>query len=208
MQKDKLVIFDWGGIVESHDSEEYNYMKATLDCFKSLNVKISDEEIWQYYMDCLRYMKDKTKEELFSNIKEKFNLTCDIDEFEEQYNKYLLKVDYYSDVAAFIHSLKGKCKIGILSNLNPFDKIRIDKQMDLSKFDYIWLSFELKCEKPIEEIYNIVEKDVQVDNTNILFVDDTVRNLDIPKRKGWQVCCANGKQLGKIKRQVEEFLKQ
>lgn len=62
--------------------------------------------------------------------------------------------------------------------------------------------------KPIEEIYNIVEKDVQVDNTNILFVDDTVRNLDIPKRKGWQICHANGKQLSKIQRQVEEFLKQ
>ena len=38
------------------------------------------------------------------------------------------------------------------------DKDRIDKQMNLSKFDYVWLSYELKYRKPEIEIYEIVEK--------------------------------------------------
>lgn len=205
MQKDKLIIFDWGGVVESHDSEKYNCYKARLDFFKSLGVKIPENEIYK----CYNLVKDRnSKEGLFNRLKEKFHLTCDMDEFTRQYNYYFFKVDYYKEVVSFAHSLRRKCKIGILSNLNPFDKVRINRQMDLSKFDYVWLSFELNCRKPKEEIYNIVERSIDIDSENILFIDDKIENLQIPEKRGWQVCHASGKELDKIKKKIEIFLKQ
>lgn len=204
MKKDKLIIFDWGGVVESHDSKGYNCFKARLDFFKSLGVTLTDKEIYQYY----NHVKDiSVKEKLFNSLKEGFHLTCDINQFTKEYNHYFFKVDYYKDVVSYAHSLKKKCKIGILSNLNPFDKVRIDRHMNLEQFDYVWLSFELKCRKPKEEIYNIVESDIDIEGKNILFIDDKLENLEIPKSKGWQVCHASGKELDKIKKQVEDFLK-
>lgn len=35
--KDKIVIFDWGGIVESHKEGEYNSNKAKENLIKKLN---------------------------------------------------------------------------------------------------------------------------------------------------------------------------
>lgn len=34
---DKLVIFDWGGVIESHKAEEENIFKALIRAIKILN---------------------------------------------------------------------------------------------------------------------------------------------------------------------------
>ena len=63
--------------------------------------------------------------------------------FDENTDKEIFdKVDYYKDVVEFEKSLKNKCYIGILSNLNIYDKDRIDKQLGLKDYDYVFLSFE------------------------------------------------------------------
>lgn len=66
-----------------------------------------------------------------------------MDEFIKIYYEQGLKVKYYSNVVEFAHNLKSKCKVGILSNLMLLDRKRIDSQVMLDKFDYIWLSFEM-----------------------------------------------------------------
>lgn len=106
----------------------------------------------------------------------------------------------------FAHNLKNECKIGILSNLADIDKERIDKHYDLSKFDYVWLSFELGYRKPKKEIYEIVDNDCKLNPNNILFIDDVEENLEIPKKIGWEVIQATGHELDKIKDKVYKFL--
>lgn len=117
-----------------------------------------------------------------------------------------MKVDYYKEVVEYAHSLKDKCKIGILSNLSYLDKERIDRQVNLNMFDYVWLSFDLKCRKPDEIIYEKVEVDLKCENKNILFIDDTLVNIEIAKKRGWNTCHASGYELDKIKESVEAFL--
>ena len=37
--ENKIVIFDWGGVVESHKEGEYNYLNAKIDIINSLAKK-------------------------------------------------------------------------------------------------------------------------------------------------------------------------
>ena len=124
MKQEKLIIFDWGGVIESHNNQEYCIKKATIDFLKSFDVKMEDNEIIEKFNDCCNNVKNQSdKVELFNKIKEMFNLNCSIDEFIERYNVLISRVEYYKEVVNYAHSLKNKCKIGILSNLTPFDKL-------------------------------------------------------------------------------------
>ena len=120
----------------------------------------------------------------------------------------LTSVKYYKDVVEFAHSLKDKCKIAILSNLMLFDKKRIDDQYDLSKFDYVYLSFELGMRKPNKKIYEYVLNDLNVKPENILFIDDDYNNIVSARECGWNTCQAFGYELDRIKDDVHKFLEE
>lgn len=142
----------------------------------------------------------------FERIKKEFNLTCDMDEFIKIYYEQGSKVKYYSKVVEFAHHLKSKCKVGILSNLMLLDRKRIDSQVMLDKFDYIWLSFEMGCKKPSNEIYQKVEEKCKMNPEQILFIDDTLENILAAKKRGWQTIQATGYAFEKIKKGVHQFL--
>jgi len=217
-KENKIVIFDWGGVVESHFQSEYNCYSAKVDIINRLNEQIrtlDENTICKKWDECNYDENDKcisevnSKEDIqkwFERIKLKFDLKCDYNEFYKIYQEESNKIKYYKDVVDFAHSLKNECKIGILSNLADIDKERIDKHYDLSKFDYVWLSFELTYRKPKKEIYEIVANDCKLNPNNILFIDDKEENLEVPKEMGWKVIQATGHELEKIKNKVYEFL--
>ena len=214
----KIVIFDWGGVVESHKNGEYNCFTARVNVINKLAKNKLDADLiiekcnkCDYNNETNKYISEiNTKQEIqqwFNKQKERFDLQCNYEEFYNVYQEEFDKVEYYKDVIKFAHSLKDKCKIGILSNLCSFDRPRIDKHYNLSKFDYVWLSFEMNCRKPNEEIYIMVENDCKIKPKNILFIDDAEENINIAKKREWNVCLANGHELDKIKQRVAHFLK-
>ena len=149
------------------------------------------------------------------NIKDWVNLvqynmgiSISYDEFKRLYEEELSSVKYYKEVVDYAHSLKNRCKIAVLSNLMPFDKKRIDNQYDLDEFDYVYLSFEIGLKKPDKQIYEYVLNDLKIDANDILFIDDDTDNISIAKECGWNTCQAFGYELDKIKKSVEEFLKE
>ena len=207
MKNEKLIIFDWGGVIESHNEKEYCCSKAALEFLKKLNIDLPNEILLEkYYECCFKCHTINNKQEAFNIFKESFDLECDINEFIKNYQETLSNIYYYQEVVALAHSLKSKYKIGILSNLNVFDKTRIDAQVNLNKFDYVWLSFELGYEKANIKIYDIVEKDINIKPNNIIFIDDIEKNLEIPKAKGWHTCQATGLETEKIKEEIKNFL--
>jgi len=221
MEKDiqeKLVIFDWGGVVESHFEDEYDHMKAKIDVINFLNPEtklwnVNDiKEKWnscEYDENgiCISEIcDDEDIQKWFEQLKSTFNFNCTYTEFYNLYQEKSDNIIYYKDVVNFAHSLKGKCKIGILSNLAEIDKERIDKHYNLSKFDYVWLSYKLKVRKPKELIYEIVESECNIKPSNILFIDDAIENIEVAKNRGWNVCLATARDFEKIKNTVKEFL--
>lgn len=215
-RKEKLVIFDWGGIIESHRDGEYNFESARIDFARKItNKTFSNQEILTKWSRCSKDENGKMISEIkdgeeiekwFTRLKKEYEFDCSITHFYKTYQKVFRSIDYYKDVVSYIHQLKSRCSIAILSNLCFYDYHRINKQAKLRKFDYVFLSYELNCRKPDEAIYQLVEEKSGFSPENILFIDDTEKNLEIPKKRGWKVGHAYGYELQKIIRIVENFL--
>ena len=206
----KIIIFDWGGVIESHKEGEYSINRAIINLIKHFNSEEDENTIEERYhvqsIEDITYDIYLKNDKWFQKIKHEFNLKCTTEAFYDYYIKEFDKIEYYKDVVKYAHSLKDKCKIGILSNLGSLDKQRLDKQVDLKQFDYVWLSFELNCRKPREKIYEIVENDCKLESRNILFIDDSKENIQVAQKRGWNACLATGHELEKIKEKVDEFL--
>ena len=205
---EKIVIFDWGGVIESHREGKYSLNTAITNFIKYFNNDVDENGLIEKYFDvCTNKIEQGNKDyNWFEKIKYNFNLECTEEEFYKFYEEEFNRIEYYKEVVEYAHSLKNKCKIGILSNLGSVDKQRLNKQVGLSKFDYVWLSFELKCSKPNEKVYKIVEEDCKIEPNNILFIDDFKENLKPAQTRGWNTCNACGYELEKIQKSVSEFL--
>lgn len=209
--QDKIIIFDWGGVIESHKEGEYSINRAIINLIKHFNSEEDENTIVERYhaqsVEDITYHIYLENDKWFQKIKNEFNLKCTTKEFYDYYIKEFDKIEYYKEVVEYAHSLKDKCKIGILSNLESLDKQRLDKQVDLKQFDYVWLSFELNCRKPREKIYEIVENDCKIKPRNILFIDDSKENIEAAQKRGWNTCLATGHELDKIKEKINDFFK-
>lgn len=215
MNNKKIIICDWGGVIESHDDRYYPVSKAIISLIRKYTNKYDNDEIIKTYSSCAY---DQNNVEIGSvskidgiyswidRLKNAFKFETAYDVFLQNYKLEHDKIYSYQNVVSFIKSIKDKCKIAILSNLMLIDRERIDKHVKLSDFDYVWLSFEMELKKPDYKIYKKVEEDCGYDPKNILFIDDTYENIAAAQKRGWNTCMATGNELGKIKQAVDNFL--
>lgn len=212
---DKLVIFDWGGVIESHHKDEYNIMNAWDTILNRLKCEVDVNTLYQMLCECeidingIHIGETIKNNDIFSwfiRIKHKFGFECTFDEFVDIYKTEFDKVYYYNNVVNYAHSLKKHCKIGILSNLMLLDISRIHRHMDFSQFDYHWLSCETGIMKPNHLIYEKIENESGFKSKNILFIDDMAENISMAKNYGWNTCMATGHELDKIINAITLFL--
>ncbi len=212
----KIVIFDWGGVIESHSDGEYNVNSAIMNIIKHFSSveEIDITSIYKFYKrdefgkEINQYNTIEDIRKWFNRLKIGFNFSdnCSFEEFCKVYLEEFAKVYYYKDVVSLAHSLKAYSKIGVLSNLGYLDKERINNQVNLKKFDYVWLSFDIGYSKPDEKIYEFVERDCKISPNNILFIDDSEENIITAKKRGWNVCLADGHKIDKMKESICGFL--
>lgn len=218
MKQNKLVIFDWGGVVESHLEGMYNFRIVIKNILKRMGVKEVPDD---YLVKCVTCEKFAAKKHMFCCNDEKdieswikmLLKTFELDNSKEQVLKFIkvykeefLKVDYFKNVAEYARSLNEECYTGILSNLYFLDKERIDRHFNLSKFDFVWLSCDLGMMKPNEDIYKKVLKDSKFKPDDILFIDDKVENLRTAHSLGFHTYLATGEDFENIKYTINDFL--
>lgn len=215
MNKNKLIVFDWGGVIDSHRAEESNVFSAIIRVMKRMGCKLDNELIIQKYNNCaynrihIGTINDSCQiKKWYQMIKSDFELSGTFDEFVSVYEEEYSKVYFYKEIIELINELQNKCQLGILSNLIYLDKSRLNSQVNLSRFDYVWLSFELGYIKPQPEIYKIVENDCQLAVKDILFIDDNTENIQMAQKRGWYTCQSYGYELDKIKKAIYDFLGQ
>lgn len=209
---EKIILFDWGGVVESPDYE-YDTIRDCLYFCGFYNVD-SDSVYSEYHKyDSAGFIDAYTNEEeldeellmFLKNYRNDANMD-DVKKYKEVYKKHMANNPYYKEISEYISSLKGKCKLGLFSNVSLLDKDRQMKHMDYSSFDYRFLSCELGMRKPNGDVYEYVNEKLK--NFKILFIDDRSINLETPKELGWDTYCANsGGDLNGIKNAVNKFLK-
>ena len=212
---DKIVIFDWGGVIMHKHPVDNNDKQAIIRTIKSFNQDLSDDEAWSVYINTLkdengifisRQSDEQSIVKWIDRLNSAGNLNASVVDFLRKFIEEHLKVDYYKDLVEYIHSLKERCKIAIFSDLISCCYPVLDSHVDLSQFDYVWLSFLTHFRKNEETAFQIVERDLQVSSSNIMFIDDTSVNIENAKKRGWNTCQAFGYELDKIKTSIEQFL--
>ena len=204
--KDKIVLFDWGNIVESN-IKGYTLFEAMDKTYKMCGYN-KEERVYTYLKKYRLTAINSEKEfkETYEKIKKELNLNKNYEEFKQIYIENHDKIDYFKNVRDYELSLKDRCKIGILSNLNILDKVRIEKQLGLSNYDYVFLTCDIGLRKPDKEIFEYVTKHLPFKKENILLVDDKKENTDAAKAYGWKALTATGEELDKIKEGINSFL--
>ena len=207
MKKNKLILFDWGHVIQDGDSKEYTIEEArkkVCDDMKpieySLLLEIFDlNEFW--ILNGVDFEKFITNKLIETGSNLNFN------DFKKLYLHYNHNVPYFEETIKLINSLLNKdFYIGILSNISEFDVIQLREHLDLSKFDYLFFSTQLGIQKPNDEIYkNVLEKTNLLPN-NILFIDDRIENIKVANKYGWNTCLATGNEIDKIRTEIVNFL--
>jgi len=95
MKSEKVIISDWGGVVESH-KDVYSVFQASIDLIKLYTNKYNDEEILKIFSKC-SYNKDgkeigalgtlKDTYEWIDRINENFKINVSYDQFIEDYKR-------------------------------------------------------------------------------------------------------------------------
>jgi putative hydrolase of the HAD superfamily len=145
---------------------------------------------------------EKVREIFFSDINDKVDLG---EISEDQFNEYVLdtlqlprekknileKIVYEDfhldeDLLKIISEMRGKYKMGLLSNFSDELRHRIDNEWALSKaFDEIIISCEVGLVKPDPEIFNLMLDRLGVRADESVFIDDRIKNIEGAKKMGF-----------------------
>ena len=122
--------------------------------------------------------------EFFQSIKEKLDLSISFDVFLPIWNDIFVEDQ---EVSQIILSLKGRWRLGLLSNTDPlhFNYI-LSKFPVMRTFDKWILSYEVGFKKPAIEIYQKAIEWASVEPKKILFIDDMKKYVDVAVSLGMQ----------------------
>ncbi len=95
------------------------------------------------------------------------------------------KIELNAELMNFIkNDLKGKYKVGLLSNIGPGRFEALTDEEDRALFDDILLSWEVEMVKPNPEIYKLAAKKLNLKPGECIFVDDNVTNVEAAEKLG------------------------
>ena len=122
------------------------------------------------------------EKEFFKVIKEEMNLPLSMEEFMGLWN------EIFTEKKAMVNwskSLKGKYKIGILSNTNPWHLKHLKKNHGwLFEFDAFVGSCEVQMMKPDPRIYKYILEKLSAAPKETFYVDDIAENVAAAKNIG------------------------
>ncbi len=122
--------------------------------------------------------------EFFRSLKEFLRLTLSFEEFVPIWNDIFWENE---EVSELIYSLKGKKRLGLLSNTNPlhFDYL-LSTFPVLKAFEKWLLSHEVGFKKPAIEIFEKAIEWAGVEPEKILFIDDLKTHIEVAISLGMQ----------------------
>lgn len=211
----KIVIFDWGGVILKEYPEHYCDRDAIKETIRKFNNSLTEDEAYQIYLDTLRDENNQIisifndyehKYKWYQRINEKGNLNVSYEDFVKAFSHNYTKIDKYKEVVDYIYSLKGKANLALFSDLIFVCFDALNNHIDLSVFDKVFLSYEEGYVKSGIDAFMNVEKVLNINGENILFIDNNENNINNAKKCGWNTCLAYGYELDKIKESVDIFL--
>jgi glucose-1-phosphatase len=182
----KLFVFDLGNVILPF---EHRQIAAKLHANSRTKTEISPGSIFDCMFDFEEGLVNPYEEglmtslEFFTELKKRFRLKMDIEEFKDIWNPIFSEDP---DVNAAIIYLKEKgYPLFLLSNTNElhFSYI-IGKYPVVHSFDEWLLSFEVGAKKPKQRIYEAIFEKMDVQPDEVFYIDDIPKYVEAAKGFG------------------------
>ena len=172
----KNLIFDFGGVLTFIDTPR------AIERFKALGLKNAEDYLNSYKQTGIFYQLengDIDADTFVAELGKLCNREISYDEALDAWMGFIVSVQ--TEFLEYLQTLRGKYRLGVLSNTNPFLQgwarssafTSEGKSLD-DYFDDLYLSYLMKCSKPGEEIYLMMLHDGNMLPHETLFVDDGV----------------------------------
>jgi len=180
----KNIIFDIGGVIAIHKSEEN---------LRFLSEKYNvDFEAMKKVFKAAEPVHDAgktTDQEFVSRIMGSVGVKMDADEFFRLHQERFVEPN--TKLLGFIkNKLKGKCRLLVLSNNYKRNMDFYSKHPELSVlgelFDRMFISEDYKTVKPDKRFFNIMIKEAGINPEESLFIDDNEKNIKAAKELGFR----------------------
>jgi FMN phosphatase YigB (HAD superfamily) len=175
----EILLFDLGNVILPFNHYQ---IAEKLAPFSNRHERPDPAAIFSYLFDLHQGLVNDyetgrlTSQAFFDSVRKAFDLQLSFDRFVPIWNEIFTE---NHDVSVLIRALKGRMKLGLLSNTNPlhFEFILLRFPV-VRSFDGWILSHEVGSKKPAPEIYREAIRWASVMPEKILFIDDAQRNIE------------------------------
>ena len=185
MNKIDIILFDLGNVILPFNHYQ---IAEKLSRFTQRKGFLAPPEIFSYLFDFEKgaingYEVGKISSlEFFQSLKDFLQLSISFEEFKPIWNEIFWE---NPEVSEIIRSLKGKKRLGLLSNTNPLHFDYVLKKFPIVKvFDQWILSHEVGFKKPAVQIFENALEWASSDPEKILFIDDMKHHVEVARSLG------------------------
>ena len=186
----KFIYLDVGGvaIVDFSGNDKWNQMMSELGILGPKQEQF--KKLWKEGESKLCVGNNNT-EELAREIAKKIGF--EIDPGYKMLDDFVARFEKNTGLCTLLDQIKDRFRFGLLTNMYPgmLDQIIEAKLLPDVKWDMVVDSTSVKRQKPNEDIYKYAQQLLNVMPEEILFVDNSERNLEVPKELGWQTVLYN-----------------
>lgn len=180
----QVVLFDLGGVLADLGKPA-----------SQMELAMSNEEFWSFW---LAYPPVRLFEsgklsaaEFLDAFAGALRISEPADECLQRFLRWQLKL--FPGIPRMLARLRKKYDVALLSNTNELHWRMIRKQLDVeSTFKHLFLSYEMGCCKPDDDIFTSVIERVSIAPSKILFLDDTEANVDAARQSGMDAMLVKG----------------
>lgn len=179
-----FVYFDIGGVVIRDFSGNNKWAEMKRDLGITPDKEGAFQVLWKAHEREINVTKDVDtlipllKEHLQIEVSKTYSLLSDfVDRFETNPSIW--------PITELTHQ---QVQIGLLTNMYPrmFPLIKERNLLPPVAWDIVVDSTQVGCQKPEREIFEIAQKKANVQGEEILFVDNSLENVEAAKLYGWQ----------------------
>lgn len=182
----KNLVFDFGGVLIEIDTQN------AIDRFEKLGLSEPHRFLNSYQQTGAFYALengDITADEFIVQLSCLCGREVSYEQAKDAWLGFVVKVQ--TGFLDFLQQLRSRYHLSVLSNTNPFlqswarsrDFTPVGKSLD-DYFDTLYLSYEMNCSKPHEDIYRKMLLHGNMIPEETLFVDDSEKNIEAARRLG------------------------
>ena len=197
----KNIVFDFGGVLTTINTDR------AIGRFKELGLTDAENYLNSYKQSGIFFQLengDIDADTFIAELGKLCNRQLTYDDALYAWMGFIISVE--TELMEYLQTLRGKYRLCVLSNTNPFLQgwarssafTEGGKSLD-DYFDRLFLSYKMNCSKPSEEIYKKMLLQGNMNPQEVLFIDDSEKNIAAARTSGINVLkVANGEDWREI----------